>query len=944
MSSFLIETLRVTKTLTQSLGARPLRQFLNRLNSMSDAMVRKTIQQSYAFLPHTAKNSETAKNFEMFVLSARSAVNALTDSASEQTLKATMQQVADHANESMQIIDREKFKVLGPDDHNWATIKVLDDIWKRNLELGRIEDLQDVEGADVHGLALGAGASRPRFSRKDAREFVRVMKEARKQRGGDFLLQKYVENLLEDAAFQRVSHLPVALERKLYYDITRSVLQILELALTKLHNFDIVGHSVQVEFSLASQAEAAKTGQHVTKPLRHWTRINESRVEMVIQQIMQDHRDMRKYEKLVPIIETQFITTVAQVSMRLVTDLFCDERIKIRVLGHNLRWNFDPMSTDAIERMFQNRTSERARVNTEAIALFVDELLNDEELNILWLPDVIESEIYKHALTTVIAMLEDVLASLEITVLGLQFRFSLISAILKNDPFRAVNNNLANTAKIGPAEGTADGGGNYSSMPGNTSSAFGSTTSGAARTSATGVDSTSVPIAAAGTGTATPGQHLDHLAAAPASPASNPQLTLYTTHAELQDRLKAIYKETALLENALAEKTGTFQKSKGRQDTTRAAFFSEGPLGDEEFGLRKKQSAVYDPATGEILAPAVDPEEQPSSEVQNVSSSLADRSKLEFQKLAAQESKLARFLQVRTTLKDIDIGIVYDMMKDVETYPTWMPMCTKGTKLSDQQVLVGFGIDTKTLLGTLGDDVKYDLVLSPPARSSSTSSGLRTSSSTSSEEVDVGGAPDQVVSASSSKKTNHDLEARVVSDTGKNGFAYGDRLVYDWVFFSSGETRETEVALNLFLQVNSVLYLPIWDALQKVLTDQMLQAFEKEAERRSAAAKRSAASSTEGTASKGASKDFVSSEVEETERAVSSAGMKEDAASVVAETRGSTEGEAQVESSTQKKDTSATDGSDHLPTDGLKEPSSGTKKKAPAKNAKAAQGNKKTIK
>ncbi len=46
-----------------------------------------------------------------------SAVNALTDSASEQTLKATMQQVADHANESMQIIDREKFKVLGPDDH-----------------------------------------------------------------------------------------------------------------------------------------------------------------------------------------------------------------------------------------------------------------------------------------------------------------------------------------------------------------------------------------------------------------------------------------------------------------------------------------------------------------------------------------------------------------------------------------------------------------------------------------------------------------------------------------------------------------------------------------------------------------------------------------------------------------------------------------------------------
>eukprot|EP00392_Amoebophrya_sp_AT5.2_P008115 g8134.t1 len=303
------------------------------------------------------------------------------------------------------------------------------------------------------------------------------MKEARRARGGDFLLQRYVENLLEDAAFQRVSHLPIALERKLYYDICRSVLQVLELALTKMHNFDIVGHSVQVEFSLAGFGNVGEGVKEAvckyTKPRRNWTRVNETRVEMVINQIMQDHKDMRKFDNVFPVVEKQFITTVAQVSMRLLTDLFCDERIKIRVLGHNLRWNAEPMSTDALEKMFQARGSTsyeatpsdgkggssctRSRVNREAITLFVDELLSDEELNLLWVPDVLEAQIYHHALTTVIAMMEDVLSSMDITVLGLQFKFSLVSAMA------AVANDSARRSGAGGSggggSGTGPGGG-----------------------------------------------------------------------------------------------------------------------------------------------------------------------------------------------------------------------------------------------------------------------------------------------------------------------------------------------------------------------------------------------------------------------------------------------------------------------------------------------------
>ena len=129
---------------------------------------------------------------------------------------------------------------------------------------------------------------------------------------------------------------------------------------------------------------------------------------------------------------------------------------------------------------------------------------------------------------------------------------------------------------------------------------------------------------------------------------------------------------------------------------------------------------------------------------------------------------------------------------------------------------MAFGIETNTFLGVLGDDVLYNLTVEPPKSIPGTN---------------------QVV-------------ARVVADTGKKGFQFGERLVYDWVFISTeraepaGDTTEqegqptvtstkteTEVSVNLFVQVNSVLYLPIWDAMQKSLTEKMMVAFERHAKK-----------------------------------------------------------------------------------------------------------------
>ena len=105
--------------------------------------------------------------------------------------------------------------------------------------------------------------------------------------------------------------------------------QVFELTLCSLHNVDVVGHAIQMEIAHQEAGEDENT----VRPLAHWTQMNERRVEMVIEHIMGDQKDLRKYDTFAPGVEKGFIITISQVAMRLMTDLFCDERIKIRVGG-----------------------------------------------------------------------------------------------------------------------------------------------------------------------------------------------------------------------------------------------------------------------------------------------------------------------------------------------------------------------------------------------------------------------------------------------------------------------------------------------------------------------------------------------------------------------------------------------------------------------------------
>lgn len=186
----------------------------------------------------------------------------------------------------------------------------------------------------------------------------------------------------------------------------------------------------------------------------------------------------------------------------------------------------------------------------------------------------------------------------------------------------------------------------------------------------------------------------------------------------------------------------------------------------------------------------------------------------EFETMAAQD-RLARNLCVHRTV-EVPIQVAYSMVADVAEYPKWMPFCTASAvinpPLSDKSFAceVGFGLETGTALGAVGDTIRYRVTASPPSGAVGSRVG------------------------------------RVVADT-PDGFRYGKRLVYDWRFTEVGD-GETDVKLDMFFQAGTVFFLPLWDSMQATITSAMMQKFAERAEFLKGSSGKGAASKPQSTA------------------------------------------------------------------------------------------------
>jgi hypothetical protein len=58
--------------------------------------------------------------------------------------------------------------------------------------------------------------------------------------------------------------------------------------------------------------------------------MNDSRVEMMVNRLISHHEDLRKFSAMIPHVEEKFVSSIAQINLRLALDLFSDERIAVR--------------------------------------------------------------------------------------------------------------------------------------------------------------------------------------------------------------------------------------------------------------------------------------------------------------------------------------------------------------------------------------------------------------------------------------------------------------------------------------------------------------------------------------------------------------------------------------------------------------------------------------
>lgn len=153
-----------------------------------------------------------------------------------------------------------------------------------------------------------------------------------------------------------------------------------------------------------------------------------------------------------------------------------------------------------------------------------------------------------------------------------------------------------------------------------------------------------------------------------------------------------------------------------------------------------------------------------------------------------QEDALTRKLKKWYTI-DANAEVPYRMMSSFNLYPQWIPWAMSGKVLEKHPVhditkaAVGFGIKVP-FLGSLGDDIVYDVKLEPPSTPHS---------------------PCRVYTISQQSR-------------------YMTRLVYDWRFVPLDDNR-TKVILELEFEGRAHWCMPVWEALREQVVSNIYEAF-----------------------------------------------------------------------------------------------------------------------
>merc|ERR1719277_891346 len=116
---------------------------------------------------------------------------------------------------------------------------------------------------------------------------------------------------------------------------------------------------------------------------------------------------------------------------QIVDDLLGGEGEEVICMGHRIRFELEPqIQSSNMKRLVEGlpMRTQLCTINEEVLDELVDELLADASTNIVWIPDVFESQLYKGVLRLLLRVAEHAISRLRLNVLGREVHMSILSS------------------------------------------------------------------------------------------------------------------------------------------------------------------------------------------------------------------------------------------------------------------------------------------------------------------------------------------------------------------------------------------------------------------------------------------------------------------------------------------------------------------------------------
>ncbi|EEQ99837.1 hypothetical protein Pmar_PMAR020296, partial [Perkinsus marinus ATCC 50983] len=244
---------------------------------------------------------------------------------------------------------------------------------------------------------LGPQAKRDReaWSQSDPRkliQFIRHISQQRQER-----LSEYVDALLASGQLTKHPLVPHEFEKKLYLDILSIVTFAFENAMGSLDNMQLWGHAIKVR-------SVQESDVFINLKLSGTSIHGREQLSVIVDSML---RDEFVNNPLIPdaVERSLYLNTVILI-FRILEDL--SNSLHVSVMGHRLEWKLIPLE---IAEVYCQKAPSHIKLNEEVIDRLVKELLSDASINVFWIPDIIESAIYRNVLRLMLRVVEELLGS-----------------------------------------------------------------------------------------------------------------------------------------------------------------------------------------------------------------------------------------------------------------------------------------------------------------------------------------------------------------------------------------------------------------------------------------------------------------------------------------------------------------------------------------------------